>query len=76
MTRAFNGLMSFTPDGFPLLGESSAARGGYVPVELAEPGTSLAVHSEGAEHAVTVVSEPRFDPEGARLRELAGAAAG
>ena len=26
-TRAFNGLMSFTPDGFPLLGESAAARG-------------------------------------------------
>jgi dimethylglycine oxidase len=27
LTRAFNGLMSFTPDGFPLLGESSRARG-------------------------------------------------
>ena len=27
ITRAFNGLMSFTPDGFPLLGESAAARG-------------------------------------------------
>ncbi len=27
LTRAFNGLMSFTPDGFPLLGESAAARG-------------------------------------------------
>ena len=26
LTRAFNGLMSFTPDGFPLLGESAAAR--------------------------------------------------
>jgi dimethylglycine oxidase len=49
---------------------------GYVPVTLSEPGTSLAVHSEGADHAVTVVSEPRFDPEGARLRELAGATAG
>src|SRR3954452_24711112 len=49
---------------------------GYVPVEHAEPGTPLAVHSEGADHAVTVVTEPRFDPEGARLRELAGAAAG
>jgi glycine cleavage system T protein len=48
---------------------------GYVPVELAEVGTALAVHSEGAGHSVTVVSEPRFDPEGARLRELAGAAA-
>jgi dimethylglycine oxidase len=49
---------------------------GYLPVEHAEPGTALAVHSEGADHAVTVVSEPRFDPEGARLRELAGAATG
>jgi hypothetical protein len=48
---------------------------GYVPIELAEPGTALAVHSEGADRAVTVVSEPRFDPEGARLREPAGAAA-
>ena len=27
IARAFNGLMSFTPDGFPLLGESAAARG-------------------------------------------------
>jgi glycine/D-amino acid oxidase-like deaminating enzyme len=27
ITRAFNGLMSFTPDGFPLLGESAAAAG-------------------------------------------------
>jgi dimethylglycine oxidase len=26
LTRAFNGLMSFTPDGFPLLGRSAAAR--------------------------------------------------
>jgi dimethylglycine oxidase len=56
------------------VGESIAY--GYVPVELSEPGTSLAVHSEGADHGVTVVSEPRFDPEGARLRELAGATAG
>ena len=48
---------------------------GYVPIELAEPGTALAVHSDGADHAVTLVSEPRFDPEGARLRELAGTAA-
>jgi len=49
---------------------------GYLPVEQAEPGTALAVHSEAADHAVTVVSEPRFDPEGARLRELTGATAG
>lgn len=46
-----------------------------MPVEIAEVGTSLAVHSEGADHGATVVSEPRFDPEGVRLRELAGATA-
>jgi glycine cleavage system aminomethyltransferase T len=47
---------------------------GYLPVELAEPGTALAVHSAGAEHRVTVVSEPRFDPEMARLKDVATAA--
>ena len=56
------------------VGESIAY--GYVPAGLAEVGASLAVRSESADHAVTVVSEPRFDPEGARLRELAGATAG
>src|SRR3954464_8447772 len=29
---------------------------GYLPAELAEPGTALAFHSEGADHAGTVVS--------------------
>src|SRR3954447_1422470 len=47
---------------------------GYLPVELAEPGTALAVHSAGAEHRVTVVSEPRFDPEMSRLKDVATAA--
>jgi dimethylglycine oxidase len=47
---------------------------GYLPVELAEPGTTLAVHTAGAEHPVTVVSEPRFDPEMARLKDVATAA--
>ena len=47
---------------------------GYLPVERAEPGTVLAVHSAGADHRVTVVSEPRFDPEMARLRDVAAAA--
>ena len=46
----------------------------YLPVERAEPGTVLAVHSAGADHRVTVVSEPRFDPEMARLRDVATAA--
>ncbi len=47
---------------------------GYLPVEMAEPGTALAVHSEGADHPVMVVSEPRFDPEMARLKDVAPAA--
>jgi dimethylglycine oxidase len=47
---------------------------GYLSVRLSEPGTALAVHSAGADHPVTVVSEPRFDPEMARLKEVAGAA--
>jgi glycine cleavage system T protein len=47
---------------------------GYLPVERAEPGTVLAVHSAGADHRVTVVGEPRFDPEMARLKEIATAA--
>jgi dimethylglycine oxidase len=46
---------------------------GYLPLELSEPGTALAVHSEGGEHPVTVVSEPRFDPEMARLKDVAAA---
>ena len=47
---------------------------GYLPIELAEPGTALAVHSAGADHRVTVVSEPRFDPEMSRLKDVATAA--
>jgi dimethylglycine oxidase len=47
---------------------------GYLPVELSEPGTGLAVHSAGADHAVTVVTEPRFDPEMARLKDVAATA--
>jgi dimethylglycine oxidase len=54
------------------LGESIVY--GYLPVELSEPGTTLAVHGGGADHRVTVVSEPRFDPEMSRLRDVATAA--
>jgi hypothetical protein len=43
-------------------------------VRLSDPGTSLAVHSAGADHGVTVVTEPRFDPEMSRLRDVATAA--
>jgi glycine cleavage system T protein len=44
---------------------------GYLPAELAEAGATLAVHSAGADHPVTVVTEPRFDPEMARLKDVA-----
>jgi len=54
------------------LGESIAYA--YLPVELAEHCTALAVHSAGAEYRVTVVSEPRLDPEMARLKDVATAA--
>jgi glycine cleavage system aminomethyltransferase T len=47
---------------------------GYLPSELAAVGTTLSVHSEGADHDVTVASEPRFDPEMSRLKDIAGAA--
>jgi glycine cleavage system T protein len=47
---------------------------GYLPARLAEPGTTLAVHSARADHPVTVVSEPRFDPDGVRLKDVAAAA--
>jgi glycine cleavage system T protein len=53
------------------LGESIAY--GYLPIELSEPGAALAVHSAAAEHRVTVASEPRFDPEMSRLRDVATA---
>jgi glycine cleavage system aminomethyltransferase T len=46
---------------------------GYLPARLAEPGTTLAVHS-GADHPVTVVTEPRFDAEMTRLKDVAAAA--
>ncbi len=71
-------------DGEPVGYVTSAAYGatigesilyGYLPAELAEPGTSLSVHSERADHPVTVVSEPRFDPEMARLKDVAAAPA-
>jgi glycine cleavage system T protein len=46
---------------------------GYLPVSHAEIGTTLSVYADGAAHPVTVVSEPRFDPENARLRDMAPA---
>jgi glycine cleavage system T protein len=46
---------------------------GYLPARLSEPGTALAVHSARGDHPVTVVTEPRFDPDMARLKEVAAA---
>jgi glycine cleavage system aminomethyltransferase T len=43
-------------------------------VALAEPGTALSVHSAGNDHPVTVVTEPRFDPQMSRLKDVAAAA--
>ena len=39
-------------------------------MSLAEPGTRLSVHSEGARHGVTVAAEPLFDPGMQRLKDL------
>src|SRR3954454_4543407 len=47
---------------------------GYVPVDVAEPGTKLSVYAEGGRHGVTVAAEPLFDPGMERLRDKAPAA--
>lgn len=47
---------------------------GYLPVELAEPGTALSVWSEGRAHGVTVAAEPLFDPAMERLKDVRPAA--
>jgi hypothetical protein len=46
----------------------------YLPTRLSEPGMALAVHSAGADHGVTVVTDPRFDTDMSRLRDVATAA--
>ncbi len=43
---------------------------GYLPVELATPGTSVQVQYFGERHPATVVKEPLFDPEMTRLKDL------
>jgi glycine cleavage system aminomethyltransferase T len=47
---------------------------GYLPVALAEPGTALAVWSEGRSHGVQVAAEPLFDPAMERLKDVRPAA--
>jgi glycine cleavage system aminomethyltransferase T len=41
---------------------------GYLPREQAAPGTPVQVQYFGARHPATVVREPRFDPQHARIR--------
>ena len=41
---------------------------GYLPVACAEEGTRIEVQYFGQRHAATVVREPLYDPEGAKLR--------
>jgi glycine cleavage system aminomethyltransferase T/glycine/D-amino acid oxidase-like deaminating enzyme len=48
------------------VGESIAY--GYLPLELAGEGTGVAVEYFGDDLAATVVGEPRWDPQGSRLR--------
>jgi glycine cleavage system aminomethyltransferase T len=43
---------------------------GYLPAELAVPGTQLHVQYFGERHAATVAKEPLFDPEMRRLKEM------
>jgi glycine cleavage system aminomethyltransferase T len=40
----------------------------YVPTDLAEEGTTLTIEYFGRPYGAAVVSEPRWDAEGARLR--------
>jgi glycine cleavage system aminomethyltransferase T len=40
----------------------------WLPAELAAKETALAIEYFGERFAATVVSEPRWDPEGLRLR--------
>jgi glycine cleavage system T protein len=47
---------------------------GYLPVALAEPGTALAVWSEGRREGVQVAAEPLFDPAMERLKDVRPAA--
>ena len=41
---------------------------GYLPVEYAEPGTSVEVLYFGERHPATVAKEPLFDPDGSRMK--------
>ena len=52
----------------PSVGQSIAY--GYLPADLAEPGTRLEVYAEGEWHPLAVASEPLFDPTNARLRDV------
>jgi glycine cleavage system T protein len=59
-----------TSAGFGASVEQSIAYG-YLPGELAEPGSRREVYAEGEWHRLTVASEPLFDPTNARVRDVA-----
>jgi glycine cleavage system aminomethyltransferase T len=59
-----------TSAGFGASIEQSIAYG-YLPGELAAPGTRLEVYAEGEWHGLRVTSEPLFDPTNARVRDVA-----
>jgi glycine cleavage system aminomethyltransferase T len=41
---------------------------GYLPIELADEGTSVQIDYLGEPVAATVAADPQWDPKGARLR--------
>jgi 4-methylaminobutanoate oxidase (formaldehyde-forming) len=41
---------------------------GYLPIELAKPGTRLTVECFGIEYPVTVEKEPLYDPKGEKIK--------
>jgi glycine cleavage system T protein len=63
-----------TSAGYGATVEESIAYG-YLPAQLAEPGTGVTVHSEGRREPATVSAEPLFDPRMARLRDVEAAGA-
>ncbi len=69
----------FTPDGTPVGRVTSGAYGysvgkslalGYINPEVAQPGDTVEVFILGKPHKAKILSEPPFDPDGNRLRDV------
>ena len=69
----------FTPDGTPVGRVTSGAYGysvgkslalGYINPEVAQPGDTVEVFILGMPHKAKILSEPPFDPDGNRLRDV------